>query len=292
MRYIFPFQDIDKGCRIVIYGASQTGYDFYRQIKSTNYCEIIEWVDRQYLWWREMGLPVNPPESFVEKEYDIVILTAERKNVAKSMKEDLVKFGVNPKKIYWNNEYRIIDNIAKGYDRKRVIEESEDAILEAPIKYVNEASLDIVIRVLYAKDILLGKVNEKHRNMYKRLMMSQNNGEEPTQDMAYAYFTEYGIKKGWEAFDESFCKLVKSIHETGFIKEYFIPVDSDGGLINGRHRLAAAVANGINVWTREYRFNGFHFCFNDKWLLEHGFSKDEILEILSEYNNLVKEFGV
>jgi hypothetical protein len=286
MRYIFPFKDIKIGSRIIIYGATQTGYDFFRQVKSTNYCEIIAWVDRQYKWWREMNLPVDAPESIVEKEFDLVVLTAETEKIADSMKMDLARYGVSAEKIYWKNDYLISENIVKGYDAERVKKEAEDAIMEMPEKYLNEDTLDIVIRVMYARDLLHGNNSEEHRNMYRKLMMNQNNGKEPTEDMVHAYFTEYNIKRGWRAFDESFCNLVYSIRDTGFDREYFIPVDSDGGLINGRHRLAAAIANGVPVWTRKYLFSGFHFHFNEDWLSKLHFSDAEINNVVQEYHNI------
>jgi hypothetical protein len=292
MRYIFPFKDFKIGSRIIIYGATQTGYDFFRQIKSTGYCEIIAWVDRQYKWWREMNLPVDEPESVREKEFDTVILTAETERVADSMRSDLAKYGISEEKIYWKNDYLISGNIVKGYDSNRVKNEAEDARLEAPEKYLNDETLDIVIRVMYAKDLLQGNLSEENRNMYKKLMMNQNNGKEPTEDMVHAYFTEYNMKRGWKAFDESFCNLVYSVRDNGFDKEHFIPVDSDGGLINGRHRLAAAIANGIPVWTREYLFSGFHFHFNGEWLSKLGFSNNEINKVVEEYHKLNLEHAI
>lgn len=291
MRYIFPFKDFNVGSRIIIYGATQTGYDFFRQIKSTGYCEIVDWVDRQYKWWREMNLPVNKPECVIEKDFDVVVLTAETEKVANSMKGDLIKYGVSSEKIFWKNDYLIGEDIVKGYDSNRVKSEAEDAKWELPEKYLNDESLDIVIRVMYAKDLLQGISSEENRNMYKKLMMNQNNGKEPTEDMIHAYFTEYNMKRGWKAFDESFCNLVCSVRDNGFDKEYFIPVDSDGGLINGRHRLAAAIANKTSVWTREYLFSGFHFRFNADWLSELGFSTEEISKVIDEYHMIVNERG-
>lgn len=287
MRYIFPFKDIDADKRIVIYGATQTGYDFYRQVKSTDYCKVVAWIDRQFEWWREMNLPVDAPESITGLEYDLVILTAETERVALSMKSDLIKLGVEEGKIYWKDDYSIRENVVKGYDPERIKREAAEAILESPLKYLNEESLDIVVRVLYARDLLNGSDASIHREMYRKLMMNQNNGKEPTEDMVHAYFTEYDIKRGWKAFDQSFCSLVFSMRDNGFDREFFIPIDDDEGLINGRHRLAAAIANEMPIWTRKYLFGGFHFRFNAEWLARLGFTDDEIREIVEEYNILV-----
>ena len=46
MKYLFPFKLIPPDSRIILYGASDVGYDFYRQIKSSGYVDIIAWLDR------------------------------------------------------------------------------------------------------------------------------------------------------------------------------------------------------------------------------------------------------
>ncbi len=286
MIYIFPFKDIFIGSRIVLYGASQTGYDFYRQIKSTEYCEIVAWVDKNYLWWREMNLPVDPPESIIGAQFDYVVLTAETKNTAESMINALYEMGISRENCFWKNDYSIGNNIVKTYDADRVRTESREAILESPVKYLSEDTLDIVVRVLYAKDILDGRGQSKHRDLYKKMMLNQHGGKEPLEHMVHAYFTEYDMKMGWKAFDQSFTDLVLSIKENGFDRDYFIPVDSEGKLINGRHRLSAAIANRVSVWTRSYLFGGFHFHFNIEWLKDLNFTEDEITEVYEEYKKL------
>lgn len=288
MRYIFPFKDIQAGSRIIIYGASQTGYDFYRQIKSTGYCEIVAWVDRQYKWWRELNLPVNPTDSIIDKQYDWVILTAEKGSTAESMMKTLEELGIPQEKCIWKDDYSIGYDIVKTYDPDRVRMESEEAVQESPLKYLNDKALDIFVRVLYARDILESRDIKLHRDMYKKLLLNQHGGNEPVDQMAYAYFTEYEMKKGWDAFNSSFIDLVLSMRDKGFDRNYFIPIDSEGTLINGRHRLSAAIATNNLIWTRSYSFHGFHFCFNSKWLEELGFSDDEIAEVLAEYHRLVK----
>ncbi len=288
MRYIFPFKDINPDSRIIIYGATQTGYDFYRQVKTTGFCEIVAWLDRQYEWWRELGLPVDPPDSIRDKQFDLVILTAEKERTADLMKKDLVDLGVPEGKIFWKDDYSVKENIAKEYDPERFKREAEDAVSESPLKYLNEDNLDITVRVMYAKDILSGTDCSKHREMYKRIMVNQMGEKEPTDDMIPAYFTEYTMKKGWKAFDKSFRELLDSMKDKGFDRKQFIPTDSDGGLINGRHRLASAIALGIPVWTRQYRFSGFHHHFDEQWLGKMGFSPDEISEIMQEYRRLQK----
>ena len=288
MRFVFPFADIKKASRIVLYGASEEGYDFYRQIVSTGYCHVVLWVDRQYEWWRTMNLPVEAPECIKGAAFDLVVLTAEKRSVADSMIKDLKEFGIDQDKIFWKEDCTIKGNIAAGYDSDRIMKEAAEAVLVDPRDYLNERSLDIIVRVLYARDIAHGIENERHEAMYKRLMMEQNNGKEPTEDMIHSYFTEYSIKRGWKAFDQSFHELVDSMQRDGFERESFIPVDSKGNLINGRHRLAVALALSVDVFVRKYPFDGFNFCFDREWLKGLGFSEEKIAEVVEEYQGLLR----
>ena len=267
-----------------MHGASEEGYDFYRQVISTGYCEIVLWTDRQYEWWRRLNLPVDPPERIKDMEYDLIVLTAEKKNVEESMRRDLLKMGVDDNRIYWKEDCLIKGNVAAGYDADRIRAESNEAVQDDPVKYLNEGSLDIVVRVLYAKDIIDGLHDARHEKMYRRLMMSQNNGSEPTDSMISAYFTEYSQKSGWEAFDLGFRGLIDSMKTEGFRKESFIPIDRHGRMINGRHRLAAAVALNLPVWVRKYEYDGIKLCFDRKWLEDVGFSDDEISEVIEAYH--------
>lgn len=287
MFYIFPFKEIPIGSRVVIYGASQTGYDFYRQIKSTDYCEIVCWVDKNYKWWRQMNLTVNPPESIIGMEYDLVILTAETKETEKLMKRTLEDIGVPSEKCFWKNDYSIKENIVSEYDEERIKREAKEAVIESPITYLNDGTLDIVVRVLYARDILAGQNEGIHRDLYKKMMLNQHGGKEPLSHMVHAYFTEYDMKRGWKAFDESYKELVLSMKNQGFDRNYFIPIDAEGKLINGRHRLSAAIACECDVWTRPYLFGGFHFNFNREWLFGLDFTSDEVAEVEAEYKKLI-----
>ncbi len=288
MRFIFPFSDIKKDTNIILYGASEEGYDFYRQLVSTGYCKVVLWVDRQFEWWRIMQLPVNAPSQISEVSYDLIVLTAEKQSVACSMKNDLIDMGVDVERIFWKADCQIKGNVAAGYDSERVRKEADEAELTSPVDILSRNMLDIVVRVLYAKDIIAGIDDDRHRFMYRKLMMGQNNGKEPTEDMIHSYFTKYSIKHGWEAFDQEFRNLVLSMKRDGFRRDGFIPLDSKGSLINGRHRLAAALALNINVWVRFYPFNGFNFCFDNNWLRDLGFSEEEISEAVNEFQDLTR----
>lgn len=58
-RYLFPFDRVDKGERIVLYGAGDVGEQYARQLTALDYCEAVAFVDRNHKTRKECcGLPV------------------------------------------------------------------------------------------------------------------------------------------------------------------------------------------------------------------------------------------
>lgn len=97
--YLFPFGAIEKGSRIVLYAAGDVGKDYYRQIRDTDFCKIVLWVDK------------NPKEKIVFKpdaleklrvdEYDLVVIAIKNAEAAKKIKAFLLAKGIAEHKIFY-----------------------------------------------------------------------------------------------------------------------------------------------------------------------------------------------
>ncbi len=286
MRFIFPFAEVEKNSRIVLYGASEMGYDFYRQIVTTGYCTIALWVDRQYEWWQHLDLPVSKPDDILNVDYDMIILTAEKQSVAQSMCDDLIALGIEQDLVFWKSDCSIKGNIARKFDIKTQVSDSQDAVETDPKEFIDEDNLDLVIRLIYARSILVGGDNAATKELYKKLITKQTELVEATDRILVGYFSEYDSKRGWNQFDQSFRALIDSIRIMGFQKEYFIPLDNKKHLLNGRHRIAAAMALGQNVWTVTYPFSTSGVRYNTEWLKSNDFTEDEIRIILETLDGL------
>ena len=286
MRFLFPFSSIPKGSKIIIYGAGEVGYDFYRQVRTSKYVQLVAWVDKQYEWFRVLNLPVDPPEKIETSQFEYIIVTAERRTVFDSICKDLRDMGVAQDRIIWQDDYTVHENIVFCYKDRNLEKESREAVQRNPLKFIREDRLDIVIRYLYAKDIHEHIEEKTHRNLYLKLIDRQWNGQEPTENYISAYFSEYTIKRGSEAFDSSFIDLVQRIGEEGFDRKYFVPIDRQGRLINGAHRIAAALACEVDAWCLEYPFDGLYYVCDHNSLVTMGFSDDEIRRIEESYENL------
>ncbi len=99
---VFPFAQIEPGSRIVLYGAGKVGLSYYKQIISTNYCRINNWIDRNALELRKNGYAVEENvtlEQLEEVDYVVVALT------------------------HWNIAREVINIFEKEYgvDRSRIV---------------------------------------------------------------------------------------------------------------------------------------------------------------------------
>jgi hypothetical protein len=75
--YLFPFEEIEKGSKILIYGGGIIGKQFLNQITLSNYCKCLCVVDRNY---KEISCDFNvdvvAPEMIAKYDFDKVIVAS------------------------------------------------------------------------------------------------------------------------------------------------------------------------------------------------------------------------
>ena len=193
--------------------------------------------------------------------------------------------GIDESKIFWKDNYY--------YDNKLSVSINEikanESILVRPETLIDENRLDIVVRYLYAQAILNDEDVDKYREMYSKLIMAVNKGEEPLNNGIYACFSQYDSKKSMEEFDLAFRDLIDSMIINDFDKEHYIPLGKDSKPVNGAHRIAAALALGNNVWAVKFpEIEGGKMCYeyNEEWLKSNGFDEEEMKKIINSYNDM------
>jgi hypothetical protein len=73
--YLFPFPQVPKGSKIVLYGAGTYGQRLWRFLQRTGFCQVVAWVDRNYLQLQKQGLTVESPELLPSYTFDAVVIT-------------------------------------------------------------------------------------------------------------------------------------------------------------------------------------------------------------------------
>lgn len=101
--YLFPFNEIDKGAKVVIYGAGAVGQLYYKQIIHSGYCDIVAWVDRNYKKLPFAHLLMAPEQLREIEEVDCVVVAVEKETLANSIKADLSKLGIDDSIVLWKN---------------------------------------------------------------------------------------------------------------------------------------------------------------------------------------------
>ncbi len=90
---IFPFGKVPKGSSIILYGGGNIGRQYYRQVYSQDYCNIILWVDKNAEKCRELGIPVGTVEkiSCCKVDWDYIVIAIENLDVVSVVIETLLR---------------------------------------------------------------------------------------------------------------------------------------------------------------------------------------------------------
>lgn len=293
MVYLFPFEKIKQGTKIILYGAGESGYEFYQQIMTTGYCQVTAWVDKQYRWYQLLGLPVVPPDGADWQSADYVVVAVTDAGIYEQMKTSVIERAVPENIIIWKEDYQLKNIPTTHLDEERRKEEAKRAVQCSPKRFLTDRRLDLAVRCAYAEEVLGGTYTKEVEYLYEKLIQTTSEGaKEPVWNKTFSFFSDYEQKQGIHAFKEAFQKLLHSMKENGFQKEFFIPLDKRGNPINGAHRIAAALALDIPVWAVEFPlFEGFHFDFTAERLEREGFLLKEIEWIKAQYQSLLENKG-
>ena len=95
-----------KNDRIVLYGAGTMGKDIKIQLERENYQDVI-WVDENFQMYQNLGLNVYSPERIVPSECDYVYIAIENTVICNSVRDYLIKKGIDAFKINFNDAYKL-----------------------------------------------------------------------------------------------------------------------------------------------------------------------------------------
>lgn len=95
IQYIFPFDRIEKSSRIALWGSGKVGQDYWKQIRKTKYCEIIDIVDRSAL---EENWVIHPVE-YLNTSADYIVIAVSNPIAIRQIRKELIRHDVNPDKI-------------------------------------------------------------------------------------------------------------------------------------------------------------------------------------------------
>lgn len=113
--YLFPFEKVEKGSRILIYGAGDVGQHYFKQAEISGYCKVVGFIDRAYDKYSSMAIPVYPPESIKKFQFDYIVIAMKTGTAVKSISEILKrKFGLPKDKIIYIGTRPLVETIQKN----------------------------------------------------------------------------------------------------------------------------------------------------------------------------------
>lgn len=93
--FVFPFKKIKPNSKVIIYGAGDMGQAYYRQLKQTNYCQLVAWVDRKLDLDKKSGFKLIKPNDIMSYEYDYVVIAISSGYMCSKVEEYLVNNGID-----------------------------------------------------------------------------------------------------------------------------------------------------------------------------------------------------
>lgn len=101
---LFPFDKVERGKRIVLYGAGTVGNQYYRQLQACHYCREIIWVDkvRRMACVNNKSIQVSYGRVLESEEVDYYVIAVENEETARIIGNELKnRWNVDENKIVW-----------------------------------------------------------------------------------------------------------------------------------------------------------------------------------------------
>lgn len=105
--YLFPFESIEKGSRIVIYGAGKVGISYRESLLKSGYAELRGWVDKDHVKLNSEKHIVESPDTLENGEIDYIVIAIKNEEIVSEIKESLKILGIRDSKIIWKPPIRL-----------------------------------------------------------------------------------------------------------------------------------------------------------------------------------------
>ena len=100
-RYLFPFEQIPRHSRVLIYGAGMVGQEYLRQLLMTNYADVVGFLDRDAERRNQLIVPFWPLEKVRFLDFDFLVVAMSIPVMLEDIRQSLSKRGVPLSKIVY-----------------------------------------------------------------------------------------------------------------------------------------------------------------------------------------------
>ncbi len=99
--YLFPYELVPKGSKVIIYGAGNVGISYWKCIRNNEYISLKAWVDKRYKEIKISGWNIESPKVIHNIEYDYIVIAIENIQWKNEIEQSLLQNGVSKEKIIW-----------------------------------------------------------------------------------------------------------------------------------------------------------------------------------------------
>lgn len=174
--FLFPFEKVKKGTRIVLYGMGNVGNCYYNQIRHTGYCEIVAIIDKYIYKEQELRYILFELSDLEKFTYDYIVLAVNSEGDASRIRHDLImNYGIKEEKILYAAGRRIpiqlskrnLDYIFRGFEELRGCFVEFISLNYGQMDYFSEISDEIRERPKEIKDYFDSYLSWEKNIMYK-----------------------------------------------------------------------------------------------------------------------------
>ncbi len=110
----YYLEKLPRNARIVLYGGSELGKAYRKQLLKRKDLELVGCVDPAYEKMEQSGITVCSPDMLTQWEYDFVLITVKNPMKASDIQQDLEKTGIPREKIRWYEQKEIFWKFAEA----------------------------------------------------------------------------------------------------------------------------------------------------------------------------------
>ena len=268
--YVFPYEKVRKGSKVVIYGAGYAGRRYVEQILENGYCELVCVVDRQAHELQSASVKLENPAVLGNCIFDYLVIAIQKAETAETIKKDLIeKYAVPAEKILWkgSQEYRDVPSKCIWAKLPEPPQSDKDVLISAFFGdgfgdaiiskkiimalrevagpccqidlYVMDATYDFV-RGLFKKDAYVRNIYRESVYRFSRYCQSYDLSILPLYIMSIEHYEPETVQRKNPGFADCISKLKACLDKAGLDNRHGV----DNGVV-----FARAKKIGCNAYT-------------------------------------------
>ncbi|MFC2637852.1 MAG: hypothetical protein ACFN0X_02895 [Mitsuokella sp.] len=103
-QFLFPFEKVPQGSRVLIYGAGKVGQAYLEQLAQTRYCHVVGMADKNFQACTDFIVPVYDPKTVGHLSFDFVVIALRVAHHLNEFYHILLQQGIKKEQIIYQSE--------------------------------------------------------------------------------------------------------------------------------------------------------------------------------------------